>query len=183
MFSKRRPDRMTPMHAAAWPSATSLDNLCADVAYAVAGPLAGRDRRVGVALEPHLGLPDLLDDSACQCSTERYVRHLLHAGTDYTILALVWRPRQMSPVHAHQTWCALGVHRGWMVESFFSPGTQRVVPRGCVQRQEGDISHAPADSNAVHRLANLGTETAISIHVYGAPYDRLGEQVNQVWAE
>lgn len=70
-----------------------------------------------------------------------------------------------------------------MVETFFSPGTQGVVPRGCVQRREGDVSYAPADPNAVHRLANLGTETAISIHVYGAQYDRLGDQVNQVWAD
>jgi predicted metal-dependent enzyme (double-stranded beta helix superfamily) len=172
-----------PTQAAPWQSAASLLHLCTDVADAVSGPLAGRERRVGVALQQHLGLPDLLDDSARQGSAERYVRHLLHAGTDYTILALVWRPRQMSPVHAHQTWCALGVHRGWMVETFFSPGTQGVAPRGCVQRQEGDVSYGPADPNAVHRLANLGTETAISIHVYGAPYDRLGDHVNQVWAE
>jgi predicted metal-dependent enzyme (double-stranded beta helix superfamily) len=174
---------MTPLQAAAWQSATSLDNLCANVADAVAGPLNGRDRRVGLALEPYLGLPDLLNDTACQCSAERYVRHLLHAGTDYTILALVWRPRQMSPVHAHQTWCVFGIHRGWMVETLFSPGAQGVEPRGCGQRQAGDVSHAPADPNAVHRLANLGTETAISIHVYGAPYDRLGDQVNRIWAD
>jgi 3-mercaptopropionate dioxygenase len=183
MVSERRPDRTLPMPSAPCRSATSLDDLCAGVAAAVAGPLAGRDHRVGHALEPYLGLPDLLGGSACHCSAERYVRHLLYAAPDYTILALVWRPRQMSPVHAHQTWCAFGVHRGWMVEAFFSPGSQGAVPRCCVQRRQGDISHAPADPSAVHRLANLGTETAISIHVYGAPFDRLGDQVNQVWAD
>jgi predicted metal-dependent enzyme (double-stranded beta helix superfamily) len=52
-----------------------------------------------------------------------------------------------------------------------------------VQRRVGDTSHAPADPDAVHRLANLGTETAISIHVYSGPYDRLGDQVNQFWAD
>jgi predicted metal-dependent enzyme (double-stranded beta helix superfamily) len=162
---------------------TNLENLCADVADAVAGPLSQRDQRVAAALAPFLGLTDLLDDSACRCSPERYVRHLLYAGTDYTILALVWRPRQMSPVHAHKTWCALGVHRGWMVETFFAPGPLGAEPHGCAQRRVGDSSHAPADPDAVHRLANLGTETAISIHVYGAPYDRLGDQVNQIWAD
>jgi predicted metal-dependent enzyme (double-stranded beta helix superfamily) len=162
---------------------TSLENLCADVADAVAGPLSRRDQRVAAALAPYLGLTDLLDDSACRCSPERYLRHLLCTGTDYTILALVWRPRQMSPVHAHQTWCAFGVHRGWMVETFFAPGPLGVEPRGCVQRWTGDGGHAPAGPDAVHRLANLGTETAISIHVYGAPYDRLGDQVNQIWAD
>src|ERR1700742_4106186 len=102
MFPERDLDRITPMPAAPWQSATSLDYLCAGVADAVIGPLAGRERRVGLALEPYLGLPDVLDDSACQGSAELYVRHMLHAGTDYTILALVWRPRQMSPVHAPQ---------------------------------------------------------------------------------
>jgi hypothetical protein len=183
MFLERRPDRVTPVQPVPSPSATSLDQLCADVADAVAGPLIGRDRRVGYALEPFLGLPGLLSDSACRCSEERYVRHLLHAATGYTILAVVWRPRQMSPVHTHQTWCAFGVHRGWMVESFFAPGPQGPAPRGCAQRRQGDVNFAPADPNAVHRLANLGTETAISIHVYGAPYDRLGDHVNQVWAD
>ena len=97
-----------------------------------------------------------------------------------TAEALVWRPRQMSPVHGHQTWCAFGVHRGWLAETLFSSGP---VARGCVQRWVGDVGHAGADPDSVHRLANLGTETAISIHVYGAPYDRRGEQVNQVWAD
>jgi 3-mercaptopropionate dioxygenase len=46
----------------------------------------------------------------------------------------------------------------------------------------GDASHAVAAPDVIHRLANLGTETAVSIHVYGARYDRLGEQVNHVWA-
>ena len=102
-------------------SSLSLNNLCADVADAVAGPLQQRDQRVANALRPYLGLPDLLDDSLCRCSPDRYMRHLLQAETEYTILALVWRPGQMSPVHAHRTWCALGLHRGWMVETFFAP--------------------------------------------------------------
>ena len=183
MFSQRSPRRTTAMPALLVRPNTSLNDLCTDVAEAVAGPLSQRDQRVAAALAPYLGLTDLLADSACRCSPDRYVRHLLHAGTDYTILALVWRPRQMSPVHAHQTWCALGVHRGWMVETFFAPGPRGAEPGACLQRRVGDTSHAPADPNAVHRLANLGTETAISIHVYGAPYDRLGDQVNQFWAD
>ncbi len=155
------PDRTTIIPIPPTRFTTDLDNLCADVAEAVAGRLFGRGGRVGAALAPYLGLPELLGDSACRCDADRYLRHLLHAGTDYTILALVWRPRQMSPVHAHQTWCAFGVHRGWMIETFFAPGGLGAVPNGCVQRGVGDVSHAPADPNGVHRLANaalpLGT--------------------------
>jgi predicted metal-dependent enzyme (double-stranded beta helix superfamily) len=186
-------ERLTTLPAAAsspglrsaW-SAT-LDNLRADVADAVAGPLAHRERRVAAALAPYLGAAGLLADSDCRCSPERYLRHLLHAAPDYTILALVWRPRQMSPVHGHRTWCAFGLHQGWMVESLYAPGApetpQGGKPLGCVQLRQGDVGHAPAAPHAAHRLANLGTQTAISIHVYGAAYDRLGEEVNQVWSD
>jgi predicted metal-dependent enzyme (double-stranded beta helix superfamily) len=189
------PDRLTAMTLVNWPLVaypvarlTTLDDLRIDVAAAVAGPLAQRHCRVAEALAPYLGRPDLLSASACQCSPDRYLRHLLHAAHDYTILALVWRPRQMSPVHGHRTWCAFGLHQGWMVESFYHPETkggeaQAGEPQGCAPRRAGDISHSAAEPNAAHRLANLGTKTAISIHVYGAPYDRLGAEVNQIWSD
>jgi predicted metal-dependent enzyme (double-stranded beta helix superfamily) len=177
--------RLSADHATATTNATdmTLKTLIADVARAAATPLSGRDRCVAAALQPYLGQPDLLPEGPRQSSPERYARHLLHGGTDYTILALVWRPRQMSTVHAHRTWCAFGLHQGWLVETLFSPGQQGVVLRDCLPRRAGDISHSPEDVGAVHRLANLGTETVISIHVYGARYDRLGEQVNTIWAE
>jgi 3-mercaptopropionate dioxygenase len=164
------------------PHVSPLQRLFVDVGLAAASPLSIRHAAVGAALEPYLKVPDLLSDVACPASPDRYMRHLLHAGRDYTILALVWEPGQMSPVHGHRSWCALGIHRGCMTESFFGLAHQAPVPRGCAQRNVGDVSHSPADPAAIHRLANLGTETAISIHVYGARYDQLGAQVNHVWA-
>jgi 3-mercaptopropionate dioxygenase len=145
-------------------------------------PLPHRHQAVAAALEPYLGLPDLLRDRACPCAPDRYARHLLHAGEDYTVLAVIWRVGQMSPVHAHHSWCALGIHRGTMTETLFGLTPQGPVQRGCVQRQVGDTSHAAAAHDVIHRMANLGTETAVSIHVYGARHDQLGTQVNLVWA-
>lgn len=159
-----------------------LQQLFAAIEQAAASPLARRHHAVAAALQPYLGMVDLLCGMTCPASSAHYVRHLLHAASDHTVLALVWRPGQMSPVHGHRSWCALGIHRGFMTETSFVPGHQGPVSRGCVQRSVGDISHAPADPDAIHRLANLGTETAVSIHVYGARYDRLSEQVNHVWA-
>jgi predicted metal-dependent enzyme (double-stranded beta helix superfamily) len=159
-----------------------LQQLVAAIELAVSRPLARRHRAVAAALQPYLGTPDLLRDTPCPCSPDHYVRHVLHAGADHTVLALVWRPGQMSPVHGHRSWCALGIHHGVMTETVFAPGQQWPEPRTCAQRKVGATSHAPADPNAIHRLANLGTETAISIHVYGAHHDQLGHLVNHVWA-
>jgi predicted metal-dependent enzyme (double-stranded beta helix superfamily) len=69
-----------------------------------------------------------------------------------------------------------------MTETLFALDADQPAPRASTQLQVGDISHAPAEPGAIHRLANLGTETAISIHVYGARFDRLGHAVNRIWA-
>jgi predicted metal-dependent enzyme (double-stranded beta helix superfamily) len=159
-----------------------LQQMFADVAVAAASPSERRHRRVASALLPYLDQPELLRDVSCPCSPDRYVRHLLHAAEDHTILALVWRPGQMSPVHGHHSWCALGIHRGSMTESLFTLDANGPAPRASTQLGVGDISQAPPEPDAIHRLANLGTETAISIHVYGARFDQLGHAVNRIWA-
>lgn len=178
--------RQDPQHSCHYgalrPSLSPLQQLFAEIDVAAASSPSKRPRAVAAALQPYLGMPDLLLDTPCPCSPERYIRHLLHAGPEHSVLALVWRPGQMSPVHGHRSWCALGVHFGFMTETLFSLGHQGPEPRRCAQRGIGSVSHAQADPDAIHRLANLGTETAISIHIYGVPYDRLGEHVNHVWA-
>jgi predicted metal-dependent enzyme (double-stranded beta helix superfamily) len=161
---------------------SSLARMLSDIAFAAAGATGCRDRDIAAALTPYLGRPGLLDDVACPGDPDKYARYLLHAGAGYSVLALVWRPRQMSPVHAHRTWCVFGVHQGWMTETLFAGGAAEARPFACVSRQPGDVAHAPADPDKIHRLANLGTSDALSIHVYGAPYDRLGFDVNEVWA-
>ena len=44
------------------------------------------------------------------------------------------------------------------------------------------LSFGPACPDAIHRLANLGTETAVSIHAYGLPYGRFCSDLNRVFA-
>jgi predicted metal-dependent enzyme (double-stranded beta helix superfamily) len=160
-----------------------LRHLLSDVAAAAQAPATARDRAIAAVLGAHMRHPGLLDGIACPCRAERYTRHLLGTGEGYAVLAITWRPGQMSPVHGHRTWCAFGVHRGWLTESFFAPaGTDACVPTGCRARRVGDTSHA-AEGDGIHRLANLGVEPALSIHVYGAAFDRLGEEVNRVFAD
>ncbi len=161
-----------------------LNALIGDVAAAIRAGGPDRARAVAEAMAPHAADPTLLAGHACPCSAERYVRHLLHeeVGENWAIAAIVWRPGQMSPVHAHKAWCAVGFHRGVLAETFYAPGAGAPVPTGIVLRHPGAISHAPACPDAIHRLANLGTETAISIHAYGLAYDRFCTDLNQIHA-
>ncbi|PHK96903.1 cysteine dioxygenase [Pseudoroseomonas rhizosphaerae] len=164
-----------------------LAAMLADIAAAArAGDEAERPGRVAAAIAPWLAVPELLAPGACPCDPKRYVRHLLQADPQggYAVVALAWRPGQMSPVHAHRTWCALGVYRGTLTEGHYVAGAEG-APRqtGSVLRPPGATCHGPADPGLIHRLANLGGEEAVSIHVYGVPFDRFGSDVNLVYAD
>ncbi|MFL1462749.1 cysteine dioxygenase [Roseococcus sp. DSY-14] len=159
-------------------SGLALDTMLAAIAAAARAPLAARPGAIADAMAPFLRDPLLLEGRDCPANPERYVRHLLGEGEGYAVVALVWRPMQMSPVHAHRTWCAFGVHRGILTEHHYEPATLR--PNGAFLRCEGDTCHGPADPMLIHRLANCSAEVATSIHAYGAAFERMGEQVNLV---
>jgi predicted metal-dependent enzyme (double-stranded beta helix superfamily) len=162
---------------------SQLAMMLADIDRAVRATASPDPARVAGALAPFLADADLLLGVVCPCDAKRYTRHLLGEGDGYCVLAIAWRPGQMSPVHAHKAWCALGVHRGWLVESFFDVAEGIARPTGCRPRGIGETSHAAADGRAIHRIANVGVANSLSIHVYGASYDRLGADVNQVLAD
>ena len=158
---------------------TKLDAMLADIRIAARSPLAGRSGKVAAAIAPHLGDATLLDGQDCPCNADRYVRHLLAEGDGYAVVALVWRPGQMSPVHAHRTWCALGVHRGTLSEHLFTPGAPP-RPHAAHLRAEGATSHGSAGPGQIHRVANCSAEVAVSIHVYGVPYAQFADGVNHI---
>ena len=140
-------------------------------------------RAVAAAIGAHAADPSLLDGIAVPENAAHYCRHLLHedAEAGWAVAALVWRPGQMSPVHAHRAWCAVGIHRGVLVESFYAAG-EGLVPAAVHLRRPGDISAAPADPALIHRLANLGCETAVSIHAYGLRFERFCSDLNTIHA-
>jgi predicted metal-dependent enzyme (double-stranded beta helix superfamily) len=162
----------------------ALTAMLAEIDGTVRPARSVRPQAIARVLAAYLGDPDLLRGVVCPCGKERYKRYLLGEGDGYCVLAIAWAPGQMSPVHAHKTWCAFGVQRGWLVESFFSADADgETSPVGCAPRGAGAVSHAEAGPVSIHRLANVGVADAVSIHVYGAAFDRLGADVNLVFAD
>jgi predicted metal-dependent enzyme (double-stranded beta helix superfamily) len=180
MLNRVARDTLAPV---AMTGVSQLALMLADIDRAVRATAQPDPQSVAEALRPYLDDKDLLRGVVCSCDAARYTRHLLGEGDGYCVLAIAWRPGQMSPVHAHKAWCALGVHRGWLVESFFDATEGVARPLGCRPRGIGDTSHAEAVGSAIHRIANVGVADAVSIHVYGASYDRLGADVNDVLAD
>jgi predicted metal-dependent enzyme (double-stranded beta helix superfamily) len=144
---------------------------------------------IAAILEHAVGEPGFLRGLRFAGSPERYTRHLIYAGPGFSLLAVVWLPGQMSPIHAHRSWCALAVWRGSLVETCFTPDASAALPKpalqldACRQLRPGMVSHSDGDEEHYHRIANLGVEAAISIHAYGVAYDRLGHDLNRMWEE
>jgi len=160
-----------------------LDTMLAGIAQAARGDEAERPDTVAEAIGAFAAREDLLTGRDCPCCPDRYTRHLLHSDAEsgYAVVALVWRPGQMSPVHAHRTWCALAVHQGVLTETYYTPGDPP-VPQATKLLRPGEGSHGAADPSLIHRLANLSCRTAISIHCYGVAFDRFGSDVNEIHA-
>jgi predicted metal-dependent enzyme (double-stranded beta helix superfamily) len=145
------------------------------------------DYRVASLLAGIVAEEGFLDGLVIESCAERYTRTVLFNAESYCVLAIVWRPGQMSPVHSHRAWCALGVHAGTLTETQFEPvagGMERGLRvSGCRQLHPGSVTYGPAYDPSAHRMANLGVEPAVSIHIYGTPFERLGSDLNQIWAD
>jgi len=134
-------------------------------------------------LRRHLPGPEILTAEQRYGDPDRYCCHLLHAEPDgsFSVTALVWRPGQATPIHDHVTWCVFGVIQGAERE-------ERYVLRddGWLE-QAGDSVNVTgevaglAPPGDIHRVRNTGTDTAISLHVYGTDISRLDSSVRRTY--
>ena len=140
--------------------------------------------RVAAALRGHLPGPGILTAAERQGHPAGYRQHLLHAEPDgsFSVVGLVWRPGQVTPVHDHVTWCVTGVLQGAEYEELFA-----VTAGGVALEQVAAAENGPGEVTGfappgdIHRVRNRGTGPAVSVHVYGADIARLGTSVRRVY--
>lgn len=126
-----------------------------------------------------------LPDSAQAGSTERYTQHVLVVAPDrsFSVVALVWRPGQATPIHDHVCWCVVGVYEGEESQTRYhlmrSGADRYLVEAGRQRAGRGDCSSLVPPEENIHRVSNAGTGRAISLHVYGADIEALGTSINQ----
>jgi predicted metal-dependent enzyme (double-stranded beta helix superfamily)/dihydrofolate reductase len=130
-------------------------------------------------LRRHLPTPDVLTAEQRLGSPDGYRSHTLHVEPDgsFSIVALVWRPRQFTRVHDHITWCAFGVIQGVEHEELFD-ADGNVIGRS--DNHVGDVSGF-APPGDIHRVRNTADPTAISIHVYGTDVTRVGSSARRYY--
>lgn len=109
-----------------------------------------------------------------------YVNHTLHVEPDgsFSIIALVWLPGQVTPIHDHLTWCVFAVLQGVEREELFTLRTDHLTRAGVAENHVGEVSGF-APPGDIHRVRNAGPDTAISLHVYGTDLSRVESSVRR----
>ena len=141
---------------------------------------SGTAELVAAALEEHLPFPGELTAEQRHGDPNRYLSHVLHVepGGSFSIVALTWRPGQQTPIHDHVTWCVFGVIQGVEYEELFALDDDCLVPVGTSAAPRGEVSGF-APPGDIHRVRNIGDDTAISIHIYGTDVSRIGSSVRR----
>jgi predicted metal-dependent enzyme (double-stranded beta helix superfamily) len=148
-------------------------------AVAVHVDWADTARLVAEQLRRHLPTPDVLTAEQRLGSPDDYSAHNLYVEPDgsFSIVALVWRPGQITRIHDHVTWCVLGVIQGTEHEDVFDADLNLV---GRHENQVGDVSGF-APPGDIHRVRNTSDSTAISIHIYGTDITRMGSSARRYY--
>jgi 3-mercaptopropionate dioxygenase len=141
-------------------------------------------RLVARELERRLPSPEVLTAEQRRGDPTGHRSYPLHIEPDgsFSIVGLVWRPGQVTPVHDHVTWCVFGVIQGVEHEELFTLDEEGeyLVEAGTNTNHVGDVSGF-APPGDIHRVRNHGTDTAISIHIYGTDVARIGSSVRRYY--
>jgi predicted metal-dependent enzyme (double-stranded beta helix superfamily) len=163
------------------PSVAELSELLDGVRTAVAARANWADtaRLVEEQLREHLPSPEVLTAEQRLGSPDEYLSHTLHVEPDgsFSVIALVWRPGQVTRIHDHLTWCVFGVIQGIEQEELFDADLNLI---GRSDNHIGDVSGF-APPGDIHRVHNMANTTAISIHVYGTDVTRTGSSVRRYY--
>jgi predicted metal-dependent enzyme (double-stranded beta helix superfamily) len=130
-------------------------------------------------LRAHLPGPDILTLEQRLGSPDGQTSHTLHVEPDgsFSIIAVVWRPGQVTRIHDHTTWCVFGVIQGVEHEDVFDADLDLI---GQSDNVVGDVNGF-APPGDIHRVHNTGEEVAISVHVYGTDVTRIGSSARRYY--
>src|SRR5262249_17585203 len=88
--------------------------------------------RAGMLLRSALPDASLLEAQHREPADAGYQQHLVHVhpSGSYSIVALVWKPGQATPIHDHRCWCVVGVWKGVERETSFHFEAVVLAPGG-----------------------------------------------------
>ncbi len=145
--------------------------------------------RVAALLPDLLSTPHLLTAAQRTAPVDDYGRHKVFICPDdlFSVLAMVWSPGVVTPVHDHLSWCAFGVYQGLIEETRYRPAGAgpdgaMAAPVAQVTYRAGEVGYLPEGTRNIHRMHNPTAAPAVSIHVYGGNFEKLGPNLGQIYA-
>jgi predicted metal-dependent enzyme (double-stranded beta helix superfamily) len=154
----------------------SLGNFMVDVEAAAAG--SNDEGAVMRSLKPKLEAlitgPRPIPPSVFVPREDRFAMNLVYKPKDesFSIIAAVWKPGQTTPIHDHLTWAMIGTYSGQEREAIFRRRDDTSNPAFAklekVSERTNEKGHVTVlGRSGIHRVDNVGSEPALSIHVYG----------------
>jgi len=163
---------------------TCPELLTAAIRHAVhsGGSWAQTADRVVAAFRGQVPGPGLLSADKLAGDPSGYQTHLVHAEPDgsFSIVVMVWRPGQQTPIHDHVTWCCTAVLQGTEYEEVYALRGDHLEIVGRNANPVGTVSGF-APPGDVHRVTNIGDSVAVSMHVYGTDITRVGSSVRRTY--
>lgn len=113
---------------------------------------------------------------------DRYTRHLLHRDPQnrFVVLALVWMPGQMTPIHDHACWGVMGLIQNTLEEVCFDrlddgkrPDFAELEQSRVTDVGQGGVAYLLPPFEEIHRIGNTSGKPTISLHVYGRDLDEV----------
>jgi predicted metal-dependent enzyme (double-stranded beta helix superfamily) len=110
---------------------------------------------------------DWLPDEYALPSPESYRQYLLYCDPleRFSVASFVWMPGHRTPIHDHTVWGLVGVLRGQECCEEFDLSVRKTHTH---LSNVGEVDRVSPTVGDIHVVSNAGTETAVSIHVYGA---------------
>ena len=110
---------------------------------------------------------DWLPEEFAAASRESYRQYLLYCDPleRFSVVSFVWMPGHRTPIHDHTVWGLVGVMRGVELCEEFSSS---IAKTGSHESKPGEVDRVSPAIGDIHVVSNPGTQTAVSIHVYGA---------------
>ena len=136
-------------------------------------------RAIAHRLQPLLAQDGWLAPEHQAPGTDSYRQHLLHVSDcrGLSVVALVWKPGQGTPIHDHVSWCVVGVYKGLERETRYTLADGRLHATETIEAHPGHVEALVPPAENIHCVEAGGDELTISIHVYGADIERLGSSV------
>jgi 3-mercaptopropionate dioxygenase len=163
-------------------SATSRSAAFADF-VADAEALTRDPAAIAERLQALLAQDDWLAPEDRRPGEDAYGQHVLHVSPSagLSVVALVWKPGQRTPIHDHIAWCIVGVYRGVEREIRYrlveDDGERALLPVGSVEAHPGHVEALIPPAEDIHMVEAGGDELTISIHIYGADISDRGTSI------